>query len=170
MADEKTKRELAVFTDFATLAGYPVSGIVGPYSPGVETGMDVVDSLDGKTSTYRLPRRRRPNGGRAHADAPQRRAKKSKRGNEAERPPSIWAMGSGRFRAAPHLSIKDKIEKARKYPKTVDELWLLVCAQDPRYGATGSTFISSKITVTVHLFGSRFGHRALRSTLDRRQR
>jgi hypothetical protein len=146
MADPK--RELALFQDFAGLLGLPITAVSNPNAPGRETGMDVVTVLDGKSIGAQITDYHADEGQTPGKRGSVLRKEEQAKAEEALKQSGPKVYGSwapGNFVPPLSYRISDKISKANKHAYGVDELWLLVCAQDARYGATGSTFIASAV-------------------------
>ena len=146
MAD--SKREIALFQEFAGLIGLPIGTASNPNASGLETGMDVVTALDGKSIGVQLTDYHADENQTAGRRGPTLRSEEQAKAKEAlkQSGPKVYGSSApGDFIPPLLFRVQDKISKANKYTPAVDEMWLLVCAQDGRYGATGSTFIASAV-------------------------
>ena len=154
MTNKKIEREIAQFKDFSSVLGLAVGDVSDANAAGPETGMDVVTTLDGTSIGVQISD--------YHADEDQTkgsrgqtlRSEEQKKAREAlkQSGPKVygtWAPGN--YIPPLRYRVQDKIAKASKYPVIKDELWLLVNAQDQRYGATGSTFIAASVVSTKTL-------------------
>jgi hypothetical protein len=163
------EREIAMFQDFAALLGLAVGPVSNPNTTGSETGMDVVTVLAGKRIGAQLTD--------YHADehrtaGPRKKTlrsqeeKKAKQASERNGAQVYGTWASAEFIPPLVYRVREKITKAGNYPVSVDELWLLVCAQDPRWGATSSTFIASAM-VSVDVLNQHVSPPLFESSFDR---
>ena len=148
MANKKSEREIAQFKDFASFLGIAVGGIFDANAAGQETGMDIVTTLDGKSIGVQLTDYHADEDQRAGSRGQTLRSEEQKKASEAlkQSGPKVYgAWVPGNYIPPLRYRFEDKIAKAHKYPIPKHELWLLVNAQDRRYGATGATFIAAAV-------------------------
>lgn len=148
MTDAKSEREIALFQDFANLLGLAVGAASNPNENGPETGMDVATFLNGKRIGVQLTDYHADEDRTAGSRGQTLRSQEQKKAKQAltlSGPKVYGTWAPGAFIPPLLHRVRDKIEKADKHMPSIDELWLLVCAQDGRFGATGSTFIASTV-------------------------
>jgi hypothetical protein len=148
MTNKKIEREIAQFKDFAGVLGLTIGDVTDANAAGPETGMDVATTLGGRSIGVQITD--------YHADEDQTngsrgqtlRSEEEKKAREALKQDGVKSYGSwapGNYIPPLRYRLASKIAKASKYSVVKDELWLLVTAQDQRFGATGSTFIAAGV-------------------------
>jgi hypothetical protein len=132
-----------------SLLGYAPTDYFDPNRPGVESGADV-EILRGNSRVGVQVTEYHADEGQTPVDGSLLRAdekRKAKKAQESDSPVKAYGHGASASYILPlSRRVRDKVDKARARPNSdFDELWLLVCAQIPDWGGTGSTMISPAV-------------------------
>jgi hypothetical protein len=131
------------------LLGYTATDYSNPNTPVVQSGADVEIWLNGsrigvQVTVYHADEGQVPVAGSPLRADEEGKAKHALKSGSPVKAYGHWA--SANYIPALSRRVKDKVDKARARPNTdFDELWLLVCAEIPRWGGTGSTMISPAV-------------------------
>ncbi len=160
--------EVEMVRKLVDLLALDISNPINPNTPSVETGMDVLTNFGSRKVGIQVTV--------YHADEGVAGQKGSLLRNEEERKarealrqdgPKVYGSWAPADYVPPlRHRIQEKIAIAAKHTYQVDELWLLVCAQYPRYGATSSTMIASAVVDIGHL-NNNFGSILANAPFDR---
>jgi hypothetical protein len=140
--------ELSAVNRLAGLLGLDVISPCNPNPPGVETGADVQFLLGGRkigvqVTVFHADEAASP----ARGGSVSRREEQAKAG-EAMKSNGVKSYGhsaSAKYGPALLRRVEAKVCKALSHGANYNELWLLIAAQIPNWGATASTMISPDV-------------------------